>query len=55
VTLARLQIVWPSGRKDSIAGVKPNQFLTIQEGQGIISAAPINFAPVSRAKSPSQQ
>jgi hypothetical protein len=55
VTLARLQIVWPSGRKDSIAGVKPNQFLTIQEGQGIISAAPINFAPVSRAKSSPQQ
>jgi enediyne biosynthesis protein E4 len=37
----RLQILWPSGRKDSTADIKPNQFLIIQEGKGIISAAPI--------------
>src|SRR5271170_5057830 len=41
---SRLQIVWPSGHKDSIADVKPNQFITIQEGKGIVSAAPIQFA-----------
>jgi hypothetical protein len=41
----RLQIVWPSGHKDSIADVKPNQFLTIQEGKGVVAAAPIRFAP----------
>jgi enediyne biosynthesis protein E4 len=40
----RLQIAWPSGHKDSIADVKPNQFVTIQEGKGIISATPIPFA-----------
>jgi hypothetical protein len=39
----RLQIVWPSGRKESIADVKPNQFVTIQEGKGILSAGPIPF------------
>jgi len=39
----RLQIVWPSGHKDSIGDAKPNQFVTIQEGKGIISAAPIRF------------
>ena len=33
-----LTIVWPSGQKDSIANVKPNQFITVQEGKGIISA-----------------
>ena len=48
-TLA-LQIVWPSGKTDSMAGIKPNQFITVQEGKGIISAQPIVFA---RASSPS--
>ena len=40
----RLQIVWPSGRKESIAEIKPNQFVTIHEGKGIVSAEPIPFA-----------
>jgi enediyne biosynthesis protein E4 len=47
---ATLEIVWPSGQKDSIANIKPNQFLTIKEGKGIIFAKPIIFvsqAPAS--------
>jgi len=48
----RLQILWPSGRKDSIADIKPNQSLTIQEGKGIIAATPINFASVRPIPSP---
>ena len=28
-----LTIAWPSGHKDSIANVKPNQFLSVQEGK----------------------
>jgi hypothetical protein len=40
-----LQIVWPSGRKDLIADIKPNHFVTIQEGKGIVSAAPLHLAP----------
>jgi hypothetical protein len=40
-----LSIVWPSGQKDSIAGVGPNQFITVQEGKGIVSARPIVFVP----------
>jgi enediyne biosynthesis protein E4 len=52
----RVQIVWPSGRKDSIAEVQPNQFVTIQEGKGIVAAAPINFAgPASQASPPPQR
>jgi enediyne biosynthesis protein E4 len=35
-----LQIVWPSGHEESISGVQVNQFLTIQEGKGIVSATP---------------
>jgi hypothetical protein len=42
--ITRLQVAWPSGRKDFIADVKPNQFLTIQEGKGIVSSARIPFA-----------
>jgi hypothetical protein len=39
-----LTIVWPSGQKDSVANVEPDQFITVQEGKGIISAKPIVFA-----------
>ena len=39
-----IEIAWPSGRKDSIAEVKPNQFITVKEGKGIVSSSPIVFA-----------
>jgi hypothetical protein len=49
----RLEIVWPSGRKDSLADVQPNQFLTIQEGKGIVAAKATNFtAPASQSVTP---
>jgi hypothetical protein len=51
--IVRMQIVWPSGRKDSIVDLKPNQFVTIQEGKRIISAAPIRFALGTAEKSSS--
>jgi hypothetical protein len=38
-----LSIVWPSGRKDTINNVKPNQFLTVQEGKGIVAAHPLPY------------
>ena len=38
-----LEIVWPSGIKDSIHDLQPNQFITVQEGKGVISAKPIVF------------
>ena len=41
--LISLEIRWPSGRRDSIANVHPDQFLTVKEGKGIITAQPINF------------
>ena len=34
-----LEIVWPSGQKDTITDIKPNQSVTVQEGKGITSAA----------------
>jgi hypothetical protein len=36
-----LDIVWPSGKKESISDIKPNQTITIREGSGIVSATPI--------------
>ena len=50
-TLA-VRIVWPSGKTDSMTGIKPNQFITVQEGKGIISVQAISFA---RASSPSER
>jgi hypothetical protein len=38
-----LEIVWPSGQKDTVTGVKPNQLVTVKEGKGIISARPISM------------
>jgi enediyne biosynthesis protein E4 len=40
-----LKIVWPSGQRDSISDIKPNQFITVKEGRGLISAQPIVFTP----------
>jgi enediyne biosynthesis protein E4 len=38
-----LEIDWPSGHKDTIKDIKPDQFITVEEGNGIIAAQPINF------------
>ena len=48
-----LEIVWPSGQKDSIPDVKPNQSITVQEGKGIASAAPMVFAKAAPSPKPS--
>jgi len=45
--ISNLEIVWPSGQRDSIANIKPNQFITIKESKGIITAKPISFAKAS--------
>jgi hypothetical protein len=38
-----LEIVWPNGGKESIPHIAANQFVTIKEGAGILSAEPISF------------
>jgi hypothetical protein len=45
--VASLEIVWPSGQKDAIANIKPNQFITVKEGRGMVSAQPIDVAKTS--------
>ena len=49
-----LTIVWPSGQKDSVANVEPNQFITVQEGRGIVSATPDRFVKVSARNAAAQ-
>ena len=46
-----LEVVWPNGGKESIPHVSANQFLTIKEGAGILSAKPILFTPQTSATS----
>jgi hypothetical protein len=47
-----LEIIWPSGQKDTISEVKPNQSVTVTEGKGITSAAAIVFARAAPTPSP---
>jgi hypothetical protein len=42
--IVSLQIVWPSGKKESFNDIKPDQTLTLQEGEGIVSMRPILFS-----------
>ena len=39
-----VEIQWPSGAKESLSKVGLNQFITIQEGLGIVSSHPLAFA-----------
>ena len=42
--MVSLEIVWPSGRKESVTNIKPNQSITLEEGKGMIAAQPILFS-----------
>ena len=38
----RIEILWPSGIRESLANIPPNQFLTIKEGRGLEKADPFH-------------
>ncbi len=40
-TVMSLEIAWPGGRRESIAGPQSNQFITIEEGKGIVASKPL--------------
>jgi hypothetical protein len=46
----RLSILWPSGHKDDLQDLKPNQAITLQEGKGIVAAHAIIFKKNAPAK-----
>lgn len=43
-TTLTLEITWPGGQRETISDLKPNLFLTVQEGKGVTSSEPIVFA-----------
>jgi hypothetical protein len=49
------EIVWPSGTKDTISDVKPNQAVTVTEGKGVTTANPVVFSRPAASPSPSPQ
>lgn len=50
--VASLEITWPGGHKESLPDVKPNQFLTVGEGKGILTATPTDFAGATHNAAP---
>ena len=38
-----LEISWPGGQKERINDIHPDQFITVKEGAGVVSANPIQF------------
>jgi hypothetical protein len=44
---ARIEIVWPSGGKQTVEGLEANTFVTIREGKGIVASEGIRFGGVS--------
>jgi hypothetical protein len=50
-----LEIAWPGGQKETIADVKPNQSVTVQEGRGVVAAEPIIFVRIPPTPSPTIQ
>ncbi|MBX6360487.1 MAG: CRTAC1 family protein [Acidobacterium ailaaui] len=40
-----VEIVWPSGKKESFTNIQPNQSITLKEGQGIVESHPVLFSP----------
>ncbi len=47
-----LDIRWPGGRKETLADIKPDQFIVIREGSGIVAAEPIQFTAGPAKKQP---
>ncbi|MGH9968401.1 MAG: CRTAC1 family protein [Pyrinomonadaceae bacterium] len=49
-TTVTLEITWPSGQKQIIADTKPNLFVTVQEGKGVIASEPIVFVRTAQTQ-----
>src|SRR5829696_10398341 len=50
-----LEIAWPSGERATVQQVKANQFIVVQEGQGVTRAEPIIFARAAPTPTPTAQ
>ncbi len=43
-----LDIRWPSGRRESVTDIHPDQFLVVKEGSGVVAAQQIQFMRAKR-------
>jgi hypothetical protein len=48
----KLTIAWPSGQRDSLSNIRVNQFLTVQEGKGIVSSRALALVKNDRPAAP---
>jgi hypothetical protein len=39
-----IEVLWPSGKKESISGIRANQSITLLEGKGMVGATTIVFS-----------
>lgn len=54
-TTLTLEITWPGGQKDTVANMKPNLFVTVQEGKGVTASESIVFVRAAPQPSPQPQ
>jgi hypothetical protein len=52
-TTLTVEITWPGGQRETLANIKPNQYLVVLEGKGITLQEPIVFVRTPPAPSPS--
>jgi hypothetical protein len=52
-TTLTIEITWPGNQKETIANIKPNQFVVVQEGKGATMQEPIVFVRTPPVPSPS--
>ena len=43
--MASVTVLWPSGKKETLADLEPNQYITVVEGRGVLAKEPIVFSP----------
>ena len=49
--VTRIEVKWPDGRTETLAGLEPNTSVTIEEGKGIVSRTPFGAKPPRTAGS----
>jgi hypothetical protein len=54
-TTLTVEVTWPGGQKETITDLKPNLFVTVQEGKGVTTSEPIVFVRAAPQPSPSPQ
>ena len=47
-----LEIIWPGGKHETAKNIQANQFVVMQEGKGVVSQHPIDFAGAKVKSSP---